>query len=135
MHPAAAGGRTSESPGSGRAAAAGGPRGMPRKTWASSGSAGSCSRLRSPGAPGAQADTQRVFSFRGDRHRWALGAAVLCPLPPHRGVGLLTLPRNHGPHPALDSGGEKRQQERNKNRKRKFTGAERATSSQGGDSR
>lgn len=85
MHPAAAGGRTRTSPSSGRAAAAGGPRGMPRKTCTGSGSAGSCSWLHSPGAPGAHADTRRVFSFRGDRHRWVL--VLLCSAHYHPTVG------------------------------------------------
>lgn len=80
MHPAAAGGRTRASPGSGRAAAAGGPRGMARKTCASSGSEGSCSRLHSPGVPGAYADTRRVFPTEGSGTGgcWVLRSSAHC---------------------------------------------------------
>lgn len=81
--------------------------------------------------------THTGFSpFKGtDAGGW-LGAALPCPqCHSSHGAWLPTPPCNHGPHPALYSGGEKRQQERNKNRKRKFTGAECVASSQGGGSR
>lgn len=93
-------------------------------------------RLRFPAAPGAQADTHWGFPLsRGSAQAggWAPPFPAWCH--PGRGVGLPTPPCNHGPHPALYSGGEKRQQERNKNRKRKFTRAEHVASSQGGSSR